>query len=251
MGPGLETALAQILGSALGLPADRFRGPPCRHRRHRERRGHLWLARHRHRGQCRAPRGRQADRRGAIARGGPAGRRGGRGALRARRAPRRRPPRDARRAGRRAAPRRRRLVRGAEDHLRGLRGGGGGGGRSRDGRGPSRRRVVGADVGRAVNPALVEAQLAGGAAFGIGNALLESLEYDGRASSSPGPCSTTPSRCHRRPALDAFYQEVPANTNPLGLRGVGECGNPGFGAASPTPSATRSAARSSRSPRCR
>jgi carbon-monoxide dehydrogenase large subunit len=33
------------------------------------------------------------------------------------------------------------------------------------------------------------------------------------------------------PAIDAFFQEVPAHTNPLGLRGVGECGNPGLGAA--------------------
>src|SRR5439155_792824 len=41
-----------------------------------------------------------------------------------------------------------------------------------------RRVVVGADVGRAVNPALVDGQLVGGVAFGIGNTLLESLEYD-------------------------------------------------------------------------
>ena len=33
------------------------------------------------------------------------------------------------------------------------------------------------------------------------------------------------------PPIDGFYQEVPAKTNPLGLRGLGECGNPGIGAA--------------------
>jgi CO/xanthine dehydrogenase Mo-binding subunit len=33
------------------------------------------------------------------------------------------------------------------------------------------------------------------------------------------------------PAVDSFYQEVQATTNPLGLRGLGECGNPGLGAA--------------------
>ena len=32
------------------------------------------------------------------------------------------------------------------------------------------------------------------------------------------------------PAVDGFYQEVRAKTNPLGLRGLGECGNPGLGA---------------------
>ena len=33
------------------------------------------------------------------------------------------------------------------------------------------------------------------------------------------------------PEVDGFYQEVRAKTNPLGLRGLGECGNPGLGAA--------------------
>jgi CO/xanthine dehydrogenase Mo-binding subunit len=33
------------------------------------------------------------------------------------------------------------------------------------------------------------------------------------------------------PPVDAFYQEVRATTNPLGLRGLGECGNPGLGGA--------------------
>jgi CO/xanthine dehydrogenase Mo-binding subunit len=33
------------------------------------------------------------------------------------------------------------------------------------------------------------------------------------------------------PAIDGFYQEVRAKTNPLGLRGLGECGNPGLGGA--------------------
>jgi carbon-monoxide dehydrogenase large subunit len=95
-----------------------------------------------------------------------------------------------------------------------------------------RRIVVGADVGRAVNPALVEAQLAGGAGFGIGNAVLESLEYDAEGQLLTGtlldyalPLTVDV------PLIDAFYQEVPAHTNPLGLRGVGECGNPGLGAA--------------------
>ena len=33
------------------------------------------------------------------------------------------------------------------------------------------------------------------------------------------------------PPVDGFYQESAAKTNPLGLRGLGECGNPGLGAA--------------------
>ncbi len=95
-----------------------------------------------------------------------------------------------------------------------------------------RRVVVGADVGRAVNPALVDAQLVGGVAFGIGNTLHESLVYDGDGQLVSGtlmdyalPYATDV------PEVIGFYQEIRAKTNPLGLRGLGECGNPGLGAA--------------------
>jgi len=95
-----------------------------------------------------------------------------------------------------------------------------------------RRVVVGADVGRAVNPALVDAQLVGGVAFGIGNTLHESLVYDGDGQLVSGtlmdyalPYATDV------PEVIGFYQEIRARTNPLGLRGLGECGNPGLGAA--------------------
>jgi len=95
-----------------------------------------------------------------------------------------------------------------------------------------RRVVVGADVGRAVNPALVEAQLAGGVAFGIGNTLHESLVYDHDGQLQAGTLMdyALPLAADV-PPVDAFYQEVRARTNPLGLRGLGECGNPGLGAA--------------------
>jgi len=95
-----------------------------------------------------------------------------------------------------------------------------------------RRVVVGADVGRAVNPRLVEDQLVGGAAFGIGNAMHESLRYDEAGQLLTGSLLdyALPS-AGDMPVIDAFFQEVPAQTNPLGLRGVGECGNPGLGAA--------------------
>ncbi len=95
-----------------------------------------------------------------------------------------------------------------------------------------RRVVVGADVGRAVNPALIEGQLVGGVAFGIGNALSESLEYD--ATGQP-LCGTLLDYAlpfaEDVPPIECFFHEVPAKTNPLGLRGLGECGNPGLGAA--------------------
>src|SRR5438067_387130 len=95
-----------------------------------------------------------------------------------------------------------------------------------------RRVVVGADVGRAVNPALVDAQLVGGVAFGIGNTLHENLEYDARGQLLSGTIMdyALPYAADV-PPVDAFYQEVRATTNPLGLRGLGECGNPGLGGA--------------------
>src|SRR4030095_7448958 len=94
------------------------------------------------------------------------------------------------------------------------------------------RVVVGADVGRAVNPALVDGQLVGGVAFGIGNTLHESLAYDagGQLLSSTLMDYALPFATDV-PPVDGFYQEVRATTNPLGLRGLGECGNPGLGGA--------------------
>jgi carbon-monoxide dehydrogenase large subunit len=94
------------------------------------------------------------------------------------------------------------------------------------------RVVVGADVGRAVNPALVDAQLVGGVAFGIGNAVYETIEYDGDGQLLSGTLMDYAlPLAPDVPDVESFYQQVPATTNPLGLRGLGECGNPGLGAA--------------------
>ena len=95
-----------------------------------------------------------------------------------------------------------------------------------------RRVVVGADVGRAVNPALVDAQLVGGVAFGIGNTLHERLAYDAEGQLVSGTfMDYALPYAADVPEVEGFYQEVRAKTNPLGLRGLGECGNPGLGGA--------------------
>jgi carbon-monoxide dehydrogenase large subunit len=95
-----------------------------------------------------------------------------------------------------------------------------------------RRIVVGADVGRAVNPALVEGQLIGGVAFGIGNTLHESLEYDADGQLLSGTLMDYAlPLAGDVPPVEGYYQEVRATTNPLGFRGLGECGNPGLGGA--------------------
>jgi carbon-monoxide dehydrogenase large subunit len=95
-----------------------------------------------------------------------------------------------------------------------------------------KRVVVGADVGRAVNPALVDGQLVGGVAFGIGNTVHESLAYDAGGQLVTGTLMDYAlPLAGDVPPVDGFYQEVRARTNPLGLRGLGECGNPGLGGA--------------------
>jgi CO/xanthine dehydrogenase Mo-binding subunit len=95
-----------------------------------------------------------------------------------------------------------------------------------------RRIVVGADVGRAVNPALVDGQLVGGVSFGIGNTLHESLEYDAEGQLLTGTLMDYALPLAMDvPPVDSFFQEIAATTNPLGLRGLGECGNPGLGGA--------------------
>jgi carbon-monoxide dehydrogenase large subunit len=92
--------------------------------------------------------------------------------------------------------------------------------------------VAGADVGRAVNPALVDGQLIGGVAFGIGNTLFEALVYDADGQLLTGTLMDYAlPYAPDVPPVDGFYQEIKAKTNPLGLRGLGECGNPGLGAA--------------------
>jgi carbon-monoxide dehydrogenase large subunit len=94
------------------------------------------------------------------------------------------------------------------------------------------RITIGADVGRAVNPALVDAQLVGGVVFGIGNTLHETLEYDAGGQILSGTLMDYAlPYASDVPPVEGFYQEVAATTNPLGLRGLGECGNPGLGGA--------------------
>jgi carbon-monoxide dehydrogenase large subunit len=94
------------------------------------------------------------------------------------------------------------------------------------------RITIGADVGRAVNPALVDAQLVGGVSFGIGNTLHETLEYDAGGQILSGTLMDYAlPYASDVPPVEGFYQEVAATTNPLGLRGLGECGNPGLGGA--------------------
>ena len=88
------------------------------------------------------------------------------------------------------------------------------------------RYVIAYDVGKAVNPKLVEGQIAGGLAQGIGGALLEEFVYD----EAGEPLSVTFAdylmpTAREVPELSILITEdAPSPLNPLGLKGAGEGG---------------------------
>jgi carbon-monoxide dehydrogenase large subunit len=88
------------------------------------------------------------------------------------------------------------------------------------------RYLIAYDVGRAINPKLVEAQIVGGFSQGLGGALFEEFRYDERGE----PLSTTFAEyllpgLHEVPHVDVLITEdAPSPLNPLGIKGAGEGG---------------------------
>ena len=85
------------------------------------------------------------------------------------------------------------------------------------------RHAIAQDVGRAINPALVEGQMRGGTAQSIGWALYEELRHDedGHLLSSSFLEYAIPTAEHV-PPIDTLIVEVAAPDGPFGARGVGE-----------------------------
>jgi len=89
------------------------------------------------------------------------------------------------------------------------------------------------DIGRAVNPMLVEGQIVGGFAQGLGGALYEEFLY----SDTGEPLSVTFAdylipTAKETPQIDVLLREdAPTSRNPLGIKGAGESGITGVGAA--------------------
>jgi CO/xanthine dehydrogenase Mo-binding subunit len=83
--------------------------------------------------------------------------------------------------------------------------------------------VIAQDVGRALNPALVEGQMHGGTAQGLGWALFEDLAYDADGQQIAGTLMnyTLPS-ASVVPPIDALIVELSAPEGPFGAKGVGE-----------------------------
>jgi carbon-monoxide dehydrogenase large subunit/6-hydroxypseudooxynicotine dehydrogenase subunit gamma len=88
------------------------------------------------------------------------------------------------------------------------------------------RYVVAYDIGKAVNPMLVEGQIVGGVAQGLGGALFEEFLYDARGE----PLSVNfadylmPTAREIPPVEVLITEDAPSPLNPLGLKGAGEGG---------------------------
>jgi len=88
-----------------------------------------------------------------------------------------------------------------------------------------KRYVVVHDCGTMINPLLVEGQIHGGVAHGIGNAFYEQLVYDDQGQLLNAslmdyllPAATDV------PPIETDHRETPSPYNPVGLKGVGEAG---------------------------
>jgi carbon-monoxide dehydrogenase large subunit len=81
------------------------------------------------------------------------------------------------------------------------------------------------DVGRVINPMIVEGQIHGGAAQGIGQALMEQIVFDAN-----GQILTGSFMDYAMPRADdlllfaVMQNGIPAESNPLGVKGAGEAG---------------------------
>ena len=85
------------------------------------------------------------------------------------------------------------------------------------------------DLGMIINPLICEGQIHGGIAQGLGQALCESICYEGET----GQLLTASFSDYAMPRADDMPDmvseliEIPAKTNPLGIKGIGESGTIG------------------------
>jgi carbon-monoxide dehydrogenase large subunit len=85
--------------------------------------------------------------------------------------------------------------------------------------------VVVHDAGRAINPVVVEGQVHGGTAQGLGSAVLEEVIHDGDGQLLTGSLMDYAlPRAADFPALEVVHVEFPSAVNELGIKGVGESG---------------------------
>lgn len=91
------------------------------------------------------------------------------------------------------------------------------------------RYTVEDDVGNVINPLILEGQIVGGIAQGLGQASCEHAVYDrdgGQLVTATFMDYAMP-RAASLPRIDFRYREVPSPRNPLGVKGAGEAGTVG------------------------
>jgi carbon-monoxide dehydrogenase large subunit len=88
-----------------------------------------------------------------------------------------------------------------------------------------KRYVVVEDCGTLLNPLIVDGQIHGGVALGVGNSFYEQLVFDenGQLLNASFADYLIPS-ASEVPPIEVVHQETPSPLNPLGSKGVGEAG---------------------------
>ena len=87
------------------------------------------------------------------------------------------------------------------------------------------RYLVAHDCGRLINPVIVEGQIHGGVAQGIGGGLLEEMMYDEQGQLLTGTfMDYLVPTAMEVPDIETVHLEYPSPRNPLGVKGIGEGG---------------------------
>jgi aerobic carbon-monoxide dehydrogenase large subunit len=87
------------------------------------------------------------------------------------------------------------------------------------------RYVVAHDCGKLINPIIVEGQIHGGVAQGVGGGLLEEMVYDEQGQLLIGTfMDYLVPTAMELPPIETVHLEYPSPRNPLGIKGIGEGG---------------------------
>jgi carbon-monoxide dehydrogenase large subunit len=91
-----------------------------------------------------------------------------------------------------------------------------------------KRYVAVDDCGKIINPMLVDGQVHGGVAQGLGQALFEQAVYDDNGQLLSGELTDyAVPKASMLPWIESHHTETPSPVNPLGVKGVGEAGTIG------------------------
>ena len=81
------------------------------------------------------------------------------------------------------------------------------------------------DVGKKINPLIVDGQIHGGVVQGVGQALWEGAMYDDNGQLVSGSLMDYAlPKAHYLPMIETDSTETPSPVNPMGIKGAGEAG---------------------------